>query len=68
VGLSASIARRRLLRVGLRVEELVPVAGIPGVVVRTQPAPGEGVSPGTQVTLFIGVEKERLPEQSPSPG
>jgi serine/threonine-protein kinase len=68
VGLSASMARRRLLRVGLRVDQLVPVAGIPGVVVRTQPPPGKGVSPGTQVTLFIGVEKERLPEQSPSPG
>jgi len=71
VGLSASTARRNLLTVGLRVDELVPVTGIPGVVVRTQPPPEQAVSPGTPVILFVGVDAERLRrelEQSPSPG
>jgi hypothetical protein len=68
VGLSASRARRGLLRAGLEIDRLVPVAGTPGVVLRTQPPPGKAVSPGTRVTLFVGVEPERLEgQQSPSP-
>jgi len=46
------------------------VAGIPGVVVRTQPPPEEAVSPGTPVILYVGVDAERLRrelEQSLSP-
>lgn len=69
VGMSASKARRRLLSVGLEIHELVPVVSTPGVVVRTEPPPGEAVGPRTRVTLFVGVERERLgPEQSPSTG
>jgi serine/threonine-protein kinase len=70
IGLPASDARASLLHKGLRVARLVPVAGTPGLVARTWPAPDRAVVPGTPVILFIGVEGERLRQEfdrSPSP-
>lgn len=58
-GLSAFDARRRLMAAGLSLAEVVPTPGIPGEVVRSVPAAGRHVPPGTPVTLYIGVEANR---------
>jgi Protein kinase domain/PASTA domain len=62
-GLSALMARDVLLQANLDLDRVVPTPGPPGVVVETDPPVGEQVGPGTMVTLFIGVEPERLEEE-----
>jgi beta-lactam-binding protein with PASTA domain len=51
---------------GLVLDRIVPVAGTPGIVVGSQPSPGEAVTPGTPVRLYVGVEPDRLDEPSTS--
>jgi hypothetical protein len=58
-GLSALDARRRLTAAGLTLAEVVPIPGTPGVVVGSVPAAGRHVTPGTPVTLYVGVERDR---------
>jgi Protein kinase domain/PASTA domain len=65
-GLSAAEARDLLMDSGLILDRIVPVAGTPGIVVDTQPTPGEAVPPGTPVMLSIGVEPDRLDQPSTS--
>jgi hypothetical protein len=65
-GLSAAEARDRLMDTGLVLDRIVPVAGTPGIVVGSQPSPGEAVTPGTPVRLYVGVEPDRLDEPSTS--
>jgi hypothetical protein len=58
-GLSAFDARRRLVAAGLALAGVVPTPGTPGLVVRLTPAVGRRITPGTPVTLHIGVEPNR---------
>jgi hypothetical protein len=45
---------------GLRMGEAIPTRGPLGLVVRTRPAVGMMVRPGTRVNVWVGVSKERL--------
>ena len=65
-GLSAAEARDRLMDAGLVLDRIVPAAGTPGIVVGSQPSPGEAVTPGTPVRFYVGVEPDRLDETSTS--
>ena len=65
-GLSAAEARDRLMDAGLILDRIVPVAATPGIVVGSEPIPGEAVTPGTPVRLHVGVEPDRLDEPSTS--
>jgi hypothetical protein len=58
-GLTALDARRRLAAAGLTLAEVVPIPGTPGQVVGSVPAAGRRVTPGTPVTLYVGVERDR---------
>jgi serine/threonine-protein kinase len=66
-GLSAAEAERRLLHVGLGLSTVTPVAGQPGIVMRTEPEGGSAVRPGASVTLFVGAEAGRIPTAPASP-
>jgi hypothetical protein len=59
-GLSAAQARLRILRAGLVLGEAIPVAGVPGMVVGSQPGFGERVQKGTEIVLLVGASPERL--------
>jgi hypothetical protein len=65
-GLSALDARRRLIAAGFTLAEVVPTPGTPGQVVRSAPATGRHVTPGTPVTLYIGVKPNRYEREAPS--
>jgi serine/threonine-protein kinase len=69
-GLSAEEAEARLREAGLAVTAVLPTSGTPGHVIRTDPAAGAAVSPGSGVTLFVGVTPDRLRQEGrlPSPG
>lgn len=63
-GLTASQARVVLVTVNLRLGGIVPVQGEPGVVGGTRPATGAVVGRGEAVTLLIGVEPDRLEQET----
>jgi hypothetical protein len=52
-------ARIKLFEVGLQFDRAIPTSGPPGFVVRTQPAIGTKVQPGTTVTLYVGAPPDR---------
>jgi PASTA domain len=66
-GLTASDARGQLLEVDLALGSAIPTPGPPGAVVRTDPASGRAVPPGTAVTIYVGVESHRMKEASDAP-
>jgi hypothetical protein len=59
-GTSAADARVRLEQSGLDFAGVTPKVGAPGQVLATYPSVGRSVSPGTSVTVVVGVEPERL--------
>lgn len=59
-GLTAAQARLEVLRAGLVLGEAIPVPGVPGIVVGSQPGFGERVPKGTEVVLLIGASPERI--------
>lgn len=59
-GLSVAAAQEGLREAGLRLAEVRPVLGSPGIVVRTQPEAGQSVEAGSSVVLLVGVPPERL--------
>jgi hypothetical protein len=63
-GQSALDARRSLAAAGLSLAGVVPTVGTPGEVVRSVPAAGRNVTPGTPVTLYIGVEVNRYQRET----
>jgi hypothetical protein len=63
-GLTASQAREVLVTVNLRLGGIVPVQGEPGVVGGTRPATGAVVGRGEAVTLLIGVQPDRLEQET----
>jgi hypothetical protein len=65
LGMTVAEARVVLLGTGLRVKTVVPVQGVPSEIVRTDPASGTDVPPGTKVTLFVGVLPDRLSPSAP---
>jgi hypothetical protein len=62
-GLSALEARARLVEAGLGYGGNVPIQGTPGVVIRSDPASGERVAPGTLVKILVGADLDRLQEE-----
>jgi beta-lactam-binding protein with PASTA domain len=60
-GSTALQAWKRLTGAGLRVKDVRPVDGRPGVVVRTSPAPNASVHRGSAVVLYIGSAADRTP-------
>lgn len=65
LGMTVTEARDVLSGKGLRVKSVVPVEGAPSQIVRTDPASGTDVQPGTEVTLFVGVLPDRLTPSTP---
>jgi beta-lactam-binding protein with PASTA domain len=53
-GKTIPTAVTRIHEANLEVGDIVPIAGTPGRVVRTDPTPGEAVTAGTHVTIYIG--------------
>jgi hypothetical protein len=53
-GMTLQNAVARIHEAKLEVGDVVPVGGLPGRVVRTDPTPGEAVTAGTRVTIFMG--------------
>jgi eukaryotic-like serine/threonine-protein kinase len=66
-GLSAAEANDRLLASNLELTRLVPAQGRPGMVIASAPAAGTTVLPTTPITLYVGVEPERLKEELDGP-
>lgn len=62
-GLSAFQASAAILVAGLQMSEAIPIRGPLGVVVASRPAAGKMVRPGTRVTVWVGVSKERLRQE-----
>jgi hypothetical protein len=68
VGLTVLQARTALVEQGLRKGVTVPTAGVPGLISRTDPNAGAQVEPGTKVTVFVGVDPDRLAEDAAGQG
>lgn len=62
-GLSISEARDRLLQASLTLDQVLPTHGPPGIVVRADPASGRVLPAGAAVSLFVGVEPDRLKQE-----
>ena len=62
-GLSAMEAGTVLDRAGLLVIDAEPTPGPPGKVVRTDPAVGAIVEPGTPIVLYVGASSDRLKDE-----
>lgn len=54
LGRTVPTAEQRIFAANLEVGEIVPIAGKPGRVVRTDPTPGEAVRAGTPITIYVG--------------
>jgi hypothetical protein len=54
LGRTIRIAENRILAAKLEVGDIIPIAGKSGRVVRTDPTPGEAVTAGTPVTIYVG--------------
>jgi hypothetical protein len=54
LGRTVPTAEDRIVAANLEVGEIVPIAGKPSRVVRTDPTPGEAVRAGTPVTIYVG--------------
>jgi tRNA A-37 threonylcarbamoyl transferase component Bud32 len=54
LGRSVPIAEKRIVAAHLAVGEVVPIAGKLGRIVRTDPTPGEAVTAGAPVTIYVG--------------
>jgi PASTA domain-containing protein len=54
LGRSVLLAKKRIVAAHLEVGGIVPIAGKLGRVVRTDPTPGEAVTAGTLVTMYVG--------------
>jgi PASTA domain-containing protein len=59
-GMSVPEAGAVLERAGLRFERATAAVGMPGQVLGTLPSIGRSVASGTQVTLIVGVQAERI--------
>jgi beta-lactam-binding protein with PASTA domain len=59
-GMSVAEARAVLERAGLKFERATAAVGIPGQVLGTLPNIGRSVASGTQVTLIVGVQAQRM--------
>jgi hypothetical protein len=66
-GLTAAEARQELVRAGLVLDDLVAARAEPGRVVGSVPAQGHAVSPGTAVTLLVGVDQQRFRLEARTP-
>ena len=67
-GVSIWEARDRLLQADLALDGVIPTPGPPGIVVSADPAPGRVVPAGTAVTVYVGVDPERLHQERESTG
>jgi hypothetical protein len=67
-GVSIWEARDRLLQADLTLDRVMPTPGPPGIVVSADPAPGRVVPAGTAVTVYVGVDPERLQQERVSTG
>jgi hypothetical protein len=54
LGRTIRIAEDRIVAAKLEVGDIIPIAGKSGRVVRTDPTPGEAVTAGTPVTIYVG--------------
>ncbi len=54
LGRTTRIAENRIVAAKLEVGDIIPIAGKSGRVVRTDPTPGEAVTAGTPVTIYVG--------------
>jgi hypothetical protein len=54
LGRTIRIAENRIVAAKLEVGDIIPIAGRSGRVVRTDPTPGEAVTAGTPVTIYVG--------------
>jgi len=54
LGRTIRIAENRIVAAKLEVGDVIPIAGRSGRVVRTDPTPGEAVTAGTPVTIYVG--------------
>ena len=66
-GLSAFEARRRLALRNLTLDEILPARGQPGLVIGSEPGVGQLVAAESPVTLFIGVQPDRLRQEDTHP-
>jgi hypothetical protein len=67
-GVSIWEARDRLLQADLTLDRVMPTPGPPGIVVSADPAPGRVAPAGTAVTVYVGVDPERLQQERESTG
>ena len=64
-GLTVSQAREVLTLAGLRLADVTPMAGTPGIVLRSLPQPGARVVPGRPIHVWVGMEPSPSRQQSP---
>jgi serine/threonine protein kinase len=66
-GFTAADARSHVLGAGFRIAAVIPVAGTPGQVVRTDPVAGQLVPAGSGVTIYVGTTPDRLRREGGGP-